>query len=380
MRLLLAIALQAAAPPTASDDIVVQGRRLDTAYKACVAGGCSVLRDAQVSIAMAEQQFRDGAYVKAKHTMAAAVARNRRHAATDPKPVAALYEAFATVAFQEGDTKFYRTAVIGQVRTLRDHLPESDPARREAPLIVGDMWIKLGQPRIAAGIYETAERQATAAADVRGALVARLRRAWLAAASRDRTKAKDLLHEAAAWPAVADPALQAMLRVAELRIAAQSADTTAIDRLIGEIGHMTTAQPVLIWAPPYLPSIDAVVKQNAMRFGDVAIATGSSSEVVPIEWADIGFWIGPDGRTREMEVLRSVGANAWTAPILRQIASRRYTSVADATGQGVYRIERMTNRGTYGVPIGSLIRRRSGPASLQVLDLTPAPGTPIAPK
>jgi len=266
------------------------------------------------------------------------------------------------------------------VRTLRDHLPENDPARRDVGLVLGDMWIKLGQPSTAADVYETSERHATAAGDIRGALVARLRRAWLAAAMRDQAKARRLLREATAWPAVSDPALHALLRVAELRIAVQSADTGSIDRLVREIGHAATTQPVLIWAPPYGLSASAVSARNARQFGDVDAMAARSSDIGAIEWADIGFWIGSDGRTRDAEVLRGVGERSWAAPALRQIAGRRYTGIADTGGQGVYRIERFTNRGEYVTPIGSLIRRRSGPESIEVLDLTPAPGTPIAPK
>ncbi|MDD1451624.1 hypothetical protein NHF48_012620 [Sphingomonas sp. H160509] len=63
--LLFVLAMQAATP-----DIVVSGKRLDEAYQACVEQGCPPLRDAQVSIAFAEQQFRQGAYQRARRTLA----------------------------------------------------------------------------------------------------------------------------------------------------------------------------------------------------------------------------------------------------------------------------------------------------------------------
>ena len=39
-------------------------------------------------------------------------------------------------------------------------------------------------------------------------------------------------------------------------------------------------------------------------------------------------------------------------------------------GPGIYRLERFTLRGNYRTPIGSMIRRRAGPADLEILELT----------
>jgi hypothetical protein len=60
-----------------SPDIIVSGKRVAEEYATCHRGSCTPLRDAQVSIAFAELQFREGRYLDAKHTLSAAVARNR---------------------------------------------------------------------------------------------------------------------------------------------------------------------------------------------------------------------------------------------------------------------------------------------------------------
>lgn len=130
MLLALLLAVQPAAP-----EVVVTGKRLESMHEECAKGGCSPLRDAQVSIAWAESHFREGRYVDAKRTLRDAASRNRVHAAAHPRPVAAIYEAYATVSWQEGDQHAYRRAVGDQVRTLRDNLPADDAHVRGAALL-----------------------------------------------------------------------------------------------------------------------------------------------------------------------------------------------------------------------------------------------------
>lgn len=364
--LLFVLTMQAATP-----DIVVSGKRLADAYEACVEQGCPPLRDAQVSIAFAEQQFRQGAYQKSRRTLAAAVARNKDNAAVAPKPVAALYEAYATVSLHDGEMDVFKKAVGGQVRTLRDNLPPTDPAVTAAAFATGDMWVSLGNGRAAESSYRAVERQALANGDATLAMLATLRRVGLANARRDPAGATRLLAEAEARPAAADPALRSVLQVVRLRLAAKRDDNGQIDRLVGEIGQAATARPVLIWSPPYEPTAQAAARAAAARFGETDPVSIATSDPLPIQWVDIGFWIKPDGRTAEPEILRGSRSNGWASYLIRQVSERRYTASVVADGsQGAYRIERFTLRGTYQVPTGKLTRIRAGPAALEVLDLT----------
>jgi len=363
-------------PQEASGDVVVYGTRLDAAHGECVAKRCSVLRDAQVAIALAEQQLRAGAYLAAKGTLAAALNRTKDQAATFPKPVSALYEAYAAVSLQEGDIETYRAAVAREVRTLRDNLPATDPAVTAAAFATGDMWLELNEPLRADASYAAAEKNAQDIGDRRGVLVATLRRVALAANQGETRRAKEMLKTVAADPAAADPAVQTLIRVVALRAAARGSDTATVDRLVADIGHQSGAQPHLIWQPEYPVDPDLAARQVATKFGYADATTTRSSDRGAIQWADIGFWIAPDGRTREAAVLRGSSGYGWTHPLLLQVAGRRYSESA-AGSPGVYRIERFSSRPIYTVPIGSLIRRRAGPVSLQVLDLTDPSATPI---
>lgn len=352
-------------------EIIVSGKRLDDAYRECVDRACPPLRDAQVSIAYAERQFRDGAYVKARKTLAAAVSRNKRYAATAPKPVAAIYEAYATVALHDGEMDVYRKAVAGQVGTLRRNLPPNDPAVIAVAFTTGDMWVMLNNGEAADSSYRAVEQRALAHGNATLAMLATLRRVGLASAQGYPVKAARLMAEAEARPVAADPDLRAVLRVVRLRLAARRADDGQVDQLVEEIGHDVSTQPVLIWAPPYEPTALAAARDAARKFDLVDPVAPTSGEFDPVKWVDIGFWIRPDGRTEQSEILRGSRSTRWASYLLKQVSGRRYTGIAAASSSnGVYRIERFTLRGTYVVPKGSLVRRRAGPAELEVIDLT----------
>lgn len=364
--ILLALLLAA---QTSSADIVVNGKRLDDAAAACARRQCTPLRDAQVAVTLAERQFRGGDYLSAKRTLAAAIAREKDHAATDPKPVAALYEAYATVAIHDGDEDVYRKAVFNEVRTLRDNLPADDPAVLGAAFAKGDMWVKLGKYYNADQAYATVAQRATAEGQTRVAALATMRRIGLVIAQHHDAQAAAMLEKLERQDG-ADSSLRPVLNVLRLRLAAHEGNQTRIDALVRDIGHAGGAVPVLVWAPPYQPTGTAAAEDSARMFDYYDPMSARSTDTDPYLWADIGFWIKPDGHTDEVTVLRQTPNGGWTKPFLNQIARRRYTATADANGPGVYRVERFTLRGSYTTPTGSLVQRRAGPAHIEVLDLT----------
>jgi tetratricopeptide (TPR) repeat protein len=363
-------------------DIVVTGTRLDDAYSECLARRCPPLRDAQVSIAWAERAFRRGDYLAAKRGLAAAVARNRLKASVAPKPVATLYEAYGTVTLQEGDLDAYRSAVGAQVRTLRDNLPASDPAVSDAELALGDMWMKAGDTRNAKAAYERAQQISITYKQNVTALSAGLRLVSLASVQGRRAEASRLLDGISRSPLAQEPEIQAIMPAFRLRLAVANADEAEIDRQIAAMARSSSnLRPILIFNPPLEPDAATAAEDHANKFGDVNQLATRSMEISGLKWADIGYWIRPDGRTAEVSVLRSASDSGWTGMAVNQISARRYTTFEGAgSGQGVYRIERYTLRGSgYDVPKGSLIRRRSGPLRMEVLDITSLPDAPSKP-
>lgn len=371
--LLLVLALQAAA---ADPEIVVSGQ-LDTAYAECVAGRCAPIRDAQVSIAWAEAKFQKGDYLEAKRGLQAAVSRHKDKAASDPKPVAALYEATATVAIHDGDRALYREAVAGRVRTLRENLPAGDPDVRAADMALGDMWMKLDNWQQADLAYKQAQQTAEAQGNATAAVSAGIRRAYVAAKQSDLRRADAILDEVAASQSAQEPGVQRAIEVARLQLVARRDDDAAVQAQAAKISGEPGAEPILYAAKPAPESASAVAERTAEFEEPFLSKFGASSEAKGVKWADIGFWIRPDGRTEDIEVLRGSRALGWTGEMVEQIGSRRYAGVpVDAAGEGVYRIERYTLRASYRTPIGSLIARRAGPERLEMAVLT-SPGVRV---
>lgn len=368
----------------ASGDIVITGKRLEEAHSACVRGWCTPLRDAQASIALAESRFREGGYLEAKRLLAAAIARNKNNAASDPKPVAAIYEAYATVALHEGNQQDYKSAVGRQVRTLRDNLPADDPAVVTATTALGDMWLKLGDARQADLVYHATEQDALRDGREVPAMLAGMKRAWLAFAQGRKAEARRKLEELGARPVAQRSGYRTALQVLQLRIAAKDANDAEISELVGAVSQSQADDPTLVWAPKYdldnaaLHSEAAKSRRPGAFEPAVSNYADLASEFDQIQWIDVGFWIRPDGRTAEAEVLRGSNSHPWSDSVLKQVGGRRYTaSGAAANSDGVYKVERLTRSSEYIAPKGSMIRRRVATGSFEVLDLTTPGATPM---
>ena len=360
-------------------DIIVTGKRLVEAQAKCARGECTTLRDAQATIALAEEKFRDGDYLDAKALLARAISRNRDKAAEAPRPVAALYEAMATVSLHEGDQDDYRRAVAHQVETLRDNLPAEDPAVLSATTALGDMWIKLKNFPQAERTYRGIEEEALENGRSSAAMMAGLKRVWLAAAMRKPREANAMLDALERRPIAQEERFRTALKVVRLRIAVSDGDDAAITKLAGDIGEGQGEAPILIWAPPYPKDASSAANAHARSFGLVDAIDTRSSDLAGIQCVDVGFWIRPDGHTAEAELLRGSNAHAWAPAILAQIAQRRYSARSgdsSAGDPGSYRIERFTRGSTYITPKGSLIRRRVRSSGFEVLDLTESAAPP----
>jgi tetratricopeptide (TPR) repeat protein len=279
-------------------DIVITGKRLVEAQQQCATGGCTPLRDAQATIALAETQFRAGNYLLSKRLLADAVSRNKNNESVAPKPVAALYEAYATVALHEGDQETCRSAVAGWVRTLKTYLPPDDGAVIAATTALGDMWLKLRQFRRAEISYRSAERDALQAGQPRAAMLAGMRLAVFNASVGKKAAALRQLDDLAERPIATEPGFATALRVLRFRIAARDADEGEITRLVRDLNEKTRAEPLLLWGPPY--ELDQVASPNdvSRRMGDRDAIVRSSGEHDALQWADVGFWIRPDGPHR----------------------------------------------------------------------------------
>ena len=91
-------------------------------------------------------------------------------------------------------------------------------------------------------------------------------------------------------------------------------------------------------------------------------------------WVDVGFWVTPDGKVNDAEVLRSRGDTFWAQPLLRSVQGRIYSPSSDP--DGTYRVERYTWTSLWEYDhTGTHMRQRSAAGRIEFLDLTAEPQT-----
>lgn len=378
----LLVLAQAAAPspsppPSGTQrDVVVIGQRAERELAACLARRCPPAQEVEASLQASVEQFADGRYDDAQRTLQRAIRRNRAFAATMPGPVSSLYATLATVAEHNGDIRLWKNAARSDVEVLRTHLGGGDPATLTEELQLADDMIGLRMPGVADGLYRKVERLGTAGGHRAIAVGAVFRRAWLALA-RDRPgEAERLIGDAVA---LADAGADAgagtgadrdgIARLRDIllaRIAVRRGDGGAVDALAARLRQSAARTPALLFAPP-VEDINPAPSPSDRGNND------------PVRFADIGYWIRPDGRTVGVEVLRTSGLGPWETGILRQVGQRRYVPLDVAAGDpGLYRIDRFTVRDTYGSVPGSRIAQRRGPMTVHVVDLTATDAMSVA--
>lgn len=364
--LMLALLLAQAAPQPPAE-IIVEGRRLE-ALRACEVRQCSTPEDVRLSMARAEALFAQGKYLEARKTLDAALSRQRPNAPQFPRLVAALYEANATVNLHLGHMDQYRSAVIGQGRTLRENLPEDDAQVLLMKVELGDFWLKQRQLAEARRQFDSAAQSYARRGEPRLAALCQLRVVALDIALRNFAVAKKGLAKIARSSVADDQAVRPVSAVMAARLAAARGKDVDVEALVASLRTETGAIPVLVRAGKM--SLNAKDGSNRHLAGSQERQLG---QPVPtsLQWADIGYMIGRDGRVSDVEVLRSSRGTSWTGAYLAEIGDRRYAPIALPPGHpGVYRVDRYTLRAERVVPIGSLVPQAAGPVGVVITDLT----------
>lgn len=346
--------------PVLTDEIVVVGHRAEQDLAACLARSCPPAEEVEASLQASVEQFADGRYNDAQRTLQGAIRRNHDHAAELPGPVSSLYATLATVAEHQGDERLWLQSARNNVVVLRQHLGETHLATLGQELSFADHLIGLGSEISAVGIYRKVQRTAAQLGQGDLAAGAAFRRAWLALLSRRDEEAERVADEAVALAGGDNRIMLELRDILRARIAIHRGNDGAVEQLAARLRQSAAEKPRLIFAPP-LEDINPA--RNAVQ--------RTPMHDPAIRFADIGYWIRPDGRTSGSEVLRDAGLGPWSPGILRQIGQRRYIPLSIDPGQpGIYRIERYTVRGTIGTPSDSRIRVRMGDLSFHVVDLT----------
>ena len=355
---------QVASPsPSASDEVIVIGRRAEQQLTACLARNCLPVEEVEASLQASVEQFADGRYGDARSTLRNAIRRNRQFAAELPGPVSSLYATLATVAEHEGDETLWRNSARNNVLVLRRHLGKANPATLREELSFADSMVGLGAPEAADGAYRSVQRLASESGSLRIAAVAAFRRAWLALIRNRFSAAEGFADEAVQLSGTDNRLIVELREILRSRVAIQKGDEGAVDALAARLRQSAAARPQLLFAP--------AVEDINPTARDLLNTQSNPWHDARIRFADVGYWIRADGRTAEAEILRNSDLGAWAPGILRQVSKRRYIPLDVEPGHpGIYRIDRFTVRATVGVPTGSRIPQRMGNLTVHVIDLT----------
>lgn len=299
-----------------------------------------------------------------------------------------LFRANSRIAIHLGEVESYRISAIASLDALKAGLGAHDPRAFAQRLEVADGFAHLGRPDDALEMYKAVAHEArdSGVSNMEG--FALFKRAVLNTVS------------ARVYPAIyADPARRSIRDLAKttdphlapfrdavgllaVQLSAKGEKDPAYDKLIASYRGKPSRTPQLIYAPP--------IRENG---GERALLSGSTlgrlrTSNYDGQWADIGFWVMPDGRVADANLV--LGAKKldkhWPPPVLDAIRHRRYAPLAlAADAPGVLRVERYTRTTHWISGTGTHMRVREPFPRIEMLDLTEQPRddppatTPTAP-
>ena len=376
-----------ASPAIAQDDarrgqtIIITAKPLEQTARAlrdCLARRCSPEEDIAASLAHAENQFVAGDYEGARRTIKGSIRRNDRFASRLPVPVSYLYRASSRVAVHLGEGEDFEQSTWGIKRALKAGLPRDDVRLVAADLEVAGMQSSLGRADAARRMYGEAADDAARIGRPDLAAMAKIRLAWLSSLEGDHGLARRRLQELAAdrSPQVRAARLSALVLLARLDRAQGRQGTS--DALIAELRSAGLSKPALLYAPPFEREereIDLSLKDNYKMLRHGKSSAYSTTRLMAAEnfddrWVDIGFWVTPEGRVKDADILRHSGPTYWAQPLVRSISGRIYSPGGEVGSDGTYRIERYSYTSLWMDRTGTHLRQRGPNARLEFLDLT----------
>lgn len=368
-----AVAAPAAAQSSAPDDdrnvIIVTGTRLEDSEKAlqaCIARNCPPDEDIDATLAHVENQFVAGDYRDARTTLLASLKRNGDEAKDYPEPVSDLNRANARVAAHLGFENDYYSSTWGILRALKKGIPEQDYRHFGARLEIAAMTASVKGPAAAKIVYAKLAGDAREAGRGDIAALAELRSIWLDYLVFPAGDAKRKLAALAQSPDPAARASAMAARVLLARIGRNEGREDATDALIKEMAALNLKTPTLLYSPRWELAQQA---READTGSDLTrMATGTFDD----KWIDVGYWVQPDGRVADVEILRKSGETGWARPLLASIEGRIYSPTQPEDG-GAYRIERYTYTSRFENRTGTRLLQRSARARVEYLDLTADP-------
>jgi hypothetical protein len=351
------------------------GRRrcdTDSALQQCLARRCPAEEEIRATLAHAENLFVAGDYHMARRILKKSIGRNGDAAATLPIPVSNLYRANGRVAAHLGESEDYVRSTYRTWSVLRDGQGVPAWLSLSARMDVANMITATQGAHAGQRAFRQLEQEAAQLGRPDIAALARLRGLWVKYRSDPSRSVERELREilAAAGPERRIARTGALILLARIERERGMAGG-ATDALVAELAQTPTLRPTLLYAPP-LP----VVRGDKWWADPSRVPVYSVTSQLPTDnfedrWVDIGFWVQPNGRVEEAEILRQSGSPGWLKPVLASVAGRVYAPLA--SGEGHYRVERFTYTSNWRKRIDTRLRVRSQDGVIQNLDLTADP-------
>jgi len=358
----------AASEPT----IVVTARRqTEAALAECLARGCGVREDAVASILHAQVQFAEGNYPAARKTLRSSLDRISGAVGQDPRAVSALWHALARVTLHNGDMQEYRKAALRSATILAEASSVTPQERQMGQVQIGDALAAGGDVEGAVRRYRSVGKLAGEQGDMELAQLMSLRAIYARSGIYGRSSVRSALERE-----LQNTSLTPRARTVATGLIArlQDKDTSLSVAALDQVPVQAADAPnLLLWAPKdkLTQQQEDIARAAANNdFTLLNILSPRSSEAKIYHWADIGFWIRPDGRVEDAQMVRGKADQSWAKEVVKLVQGRRYAPFETELGtQGRYKIERVTLTYEHMTPRGSLIRRRSGLPSYQFEEL-----------
>jgi tetratricopeptide (TPR) repeat protein len=366
------LAQQQLSDPTTQPDIVVTGQRIQDfrdALARCLARNCPPNEDADATLALAEALFLNGEYHEGREAVRASLGRNRDEARGYPEPVSDLYRAHMRLSRHLGQDTDARRSAYGILSALQEGLPQEDYRHFTARLELSEALMLSGNYNGARRELQDLQRVARAAGREDVATLAELRMLWFQNMAQPQSDARRRLQDIAndtSGSRVRSTGAKLLLA----RIYRHQNRNEEADALLAEIGRSYggRGRRQLISAPRYTLQVSdpSVVSDDIGNMFPSANTLSRLSDNFEDKWIDVGFWVLPNGRVSDVEVVREDNNNGWADPLIESIRGRVYSEGPEPT----YRLERYTYTAPYERITGTNIPRRSRRARVEYLDLT----------
>lgn len=383
--------------------IIVKGKSLRQTLadlESCLARNCPPNEDIDATLAHAENLFVEGDYNESTKIINQSIKRNKKFSSEYPFEVADLYHSNGNVLQHLGDVQKSTHAMIKMRDILAENVPDDIRSILTAELSVASARLKGDSRTDAKRIYRRIYQEAIRNNLPDLANFARLSELNIDignAIGNDNQKIKkdvrDKINEYIAD--IGDPtnnfsiAMEILLARVNLSLHQDDndGDLAAEDNISEDLiksyaRSLSSNRPILISSDPLNLSdiLQELVNENALTFDkNTGLPNNEATDDFTDRWADLGFYITPDGKVEDVEVLRLEGRDTWLNPIKKSILSRVYAPIFNPNTNetdGQYIVERYTytsNSSNLETRGGSFIRRRSSVPIVRRLDLTEYP-------